>query len=78
MFGLGQKLFDWQGMHRRNADANLVDIHEEMSELLDKQVYLQIETLKIEVLGFSQTTNKCVMKNKMIPIIKFLMKRITL
>ena len=28
-------------MHRRSADTNLAEIHEEMSELLDKQVNVQ-------------------------------------
>ena len=33
-------------MHRRSADTNLVEIHEEISELLDKQVNVQKESLK--------------------------------
>ena len=32
--------------HGRSADTNLADIHEEMSELLDKQVNVQTESLK--------------------------------
>ena len=32
---------DW-----RNADTNLAEIHEEMSELVDKQVNVQKESLK--------------------------------
>ena len=27
-------------IHRRSSDTNLAEIHEEMSELLDKQVYI--------------------------------------
>ena len=33
-------------MHGRSADTNLAEIHEEMSELLDKQVNVQKESLK--------------------------------
>ena len=33
-------------IHRRSADTNLAEIHEEMSELLDKQVNVQKESLK--------------------------------
>ena len=33
-------------MHGRSADTNLTEIHEEMSELLDKQVNVQKESLK--------------------------------
>ena len=33
-------------IHRRSADTNLAEIHEEMSELLDKQVNIQKESLK--------------------------------
>ena len=33
-------------VHGRSADTNLADIHEEMSELLDKQVNVQNENLK--------------------------------
>ena len=33
-------------MHERSADTNLTEIHEEMSELLDKQVNVQKESLK--------------------------------
>ena len=32
--------------HRRNVDTNLVEIHAEMSELLDKQVYVLNECFK--------------------------------
>ena len=38
----------WTGrayVHRRSADTNLVEIHKEMSELLDKQVNVQKESL---------------------------------
>ena len=34
-------------IHGRSADTNLAEIHEEMSELLDKQVNVQNESLKI-------------------------------
>ena len=33
-------------VHGRSSDTNLVEIHEEMSELLDKQVNVQKESLK--------------------------------
>ena len=33
-------------IHRRSADINLAEIHEEMSELLDKQVNVQKGSLK--------------------------------
>ena len=32
-------------MHRRMTDANFIEIHEEISELSDKQMYVQIEYL---------------------------------
>ena len=32
-------------MHRRNNDANLVEIHVEFTEMVDKQVYVQLEYL---------------------------------
>ena len=35
-----------QVFHGRSADTNLTEIHEEMSELLDKQVNVQKESLK--------------------------------
>ena len=61
-------------MHWRNADTNLAEIHEEMSELVDKQVNVQKESLK-KLPGFTQTsrkptqnsrkpTKKCAMKMK--------------
>ena len=34
------------GIHWRNADTNLAEIHEEMIELVDKQVNVQKESLK--------------------------------
>ena len=40
-------------VHGRSADTNLADIHEEMSELLDKQVNVQNESLK-KLPGFTQ------------------------
>ena len=40
-------------VHGRNADINLAEIHKEMSELLDKQVNIQKESLKIFP-GFTQ------------------------
>ena len=33
-------------VHGRSADTNLAEIHEEMSELVDKQVNVQKESLK--------------------------------
>ena len=33
-------------VHGRSADTNLAEIHEEMTELLDKQVNVQKENLK--------------------------------
>ena len=33
-------------VHRKSADTNLVEIHAEMSELLDKQVYVLNECFK--------------------------------
>ena len=39
-------LRDRWSIHGRSADTNLVEIHEEMSELLDKQVNVQKESLK--------------------------------
>ena len=33
-------------MHESSADINLAEIHEEMSELLDKQLNVQKESLK--------------------------------
>ena len=33
-------------MHKRSADTNLAEIHEDMSELLDKQVNVQKTSLK--------------------------------
>ena len=54
-------------MHWRNADTNLAEIHEEMSELVDKQVNVQKESLK-KLPGFIQNsrkpTKKCAMKMK--------------
>ena len=34
-----EKLFDLQKIHSTNTDNSLVEINEEMSELLDKQVW---------------------------------------
>ena len=61
-------------MNWRNADTNLAEIHEEMSELVDKQVNVQKESLK-KLPGFTQNsrkptqnsrkpTKKCAMKMK--------------
>ena len=54
-------------VHGRSADTNLAEIHEEMSELLDKQVNVQNESLKI-LPGFMQASTsprkKCVIKMK--------------
>ena len=44
-------------VHGRSSDTNLVEIHEEMSELLDKQVNVQKESLK-KLLGFTQAYEK--------------------
>ena len=44
---------------RRSADTNLAEIHEEMSELLDKQVNVQKESLK-KLPGFTQAHEKSV------------------
>ena len=44
-------------MHWRNADTNLAEIHEEMSELVDKQVNVQKESLK-KLPGFTQNSRK--------------------
>ena len=33
-------------IHRRSIDTNLIEIHAEMSELLDKQVYVLNECFK--------------------------------
>ena len=54
-------------MHGRSADTNLAEIHEEMSELLDKQVNVQKESLK-KLPGFTKAPasprKKCAMKMK--------------
>ena len=44
-------------MHWRSADINLAEIHEEMSELVDKQVNVQKESLK-KLPGFTQNSRK--------------------
>ena len=46
VFTSGCKLYDRYGIHGRSADTSLAEIHEEMSELLDKQVNIQKESLK--------------------------------
>ena len=54
-------------VHGRSADTNLADIHEEMSELLGKQVIVQNKSLKIPSgvhASFRKSTKKCAMKNK--------------
>ena len=43
-------------IHKRSADTNLVEIHEEMSELLDKQVY--VLKIRIKIPGFTQGSRK--------------------
>ena len=59
----------WIGpyLHGRSAETNLAEIHEEMSELLNKQVNVQKESLK-KFHGFTQSsykpTKKCAMKMK--------------
>ena len=54
-------------IHGRSTDTNLAEIHEEMSELLDKQVNVQKESLK-KLPGFMQAPTsprkKCAMKMK--------------
>ena len=53
-------------IHGISSDTNLAEIHEEMSELLDKQVNVQKESLK-KLPGFTQaptSPQKCVMKMK--------------
>ena len=54
-------------VHGRSADTNLAEIHEEMSELLDKQVNVQKESLK-KTFGVHASsrkpTKKCAMKMK--------------
>ena len=42
-----------RAIHGRSADTHLAEIHEEMSELLDKQLNVQKESLKLS--GFTQT-----------------------
>ena len=39
-------LVDHSYVHRRSVDTNLVEIHAEMSNLLDKQVYVLNECFK--------------------------------
>ena len=51
-------------IHRRNVGASLIEINEEMSELLDKQIDTEIENLKIKIPGFMQALVKCAMKIK--------------
>ena len=54
-------------IHGRSTDTNLAEIHEEMRELLDKQVNVQKESLK-KLPGFMQAPTsprkKCAMKMK--------------
>ena len=54
-------------IHERSADTNLAGIHEEMSELLDKQMNVRKESLK-KLPGFTQAPAspriKCAMKMK--------------
>ena len=54
--------------HRRSVDTNLVEIHAEMSELLDKQVYVLNECFKYKFRdscrGVTQAHEKCAMKIK--------------
>ena len=54
-------------VHGRSADTNLAEIHEEISELLDKQVNVQKENLKKNFWGsrrLLQAHKKCTMKMK--------------
>ena len=54
-------------VRRRSADTNLAEIHEEMSELLDKQVNVQKDGLKISSgvhESYRKPTKKCAMKMK--------------
>ena len=52
----------------RSVNTNLVEIHEEMSELLDKEVYVLNECLKYKFRdscrGITQAQEKCAMKIK--------------
>ena len=40
-------------MHRRSAGVNLVEVHSEISKLLDKHVYVQKEYFKKILRGFT-------------------------
>ena len=70
----------WYSIHRRSVDTNLVEIHAEMSELLDKQVYVLNECFKfqIEIPGFTRGSHKLMKsvqrkKKKQLPRKKILM-----
>ena len=49
-------------MHGRSADTNLAKIHDKMSELLDKQVNVQNESLLRGFTQLSKGHKKCAMK----------------
>ena len=51
-------------MHWRNADTNLAEIHEEMSELVDKQVNVQKQNSRKPTQNSRKPTKKCAMKMK--------------
>ena len=55
-------------IRRRSVDTNLVEIHAEMSELLDKQVYVLNECFKYRFRdsrwGVMQAHKKCAMEMK--------------
>ena len=55
--------FHFTGREYREVDFSLVAIQQEISELLDNQVYVQIEVLKIILKG-SRNPKKCAMKMK--------------
>ena len=45
-------------IHRRSVNTNLVEIHAEMSEVLDKQVYVLNECFKYEFRDSRQGSRK--------------------
>ena len=51
-------------IHKRSADTNLVEIHEELSELLDKQVNVQNENFWDSSKLMKKVCNENERKNK--------------
>ena len=49
-------IYPIEHIHRRSVDTNLVEIHAETSELLDKQVFVLIECLKYKFRGSHKPT----------------------